>query len=72
MEEKKNVLSEADLIAFLDEHMGGGGGAEPYVQFSEVPRIIAVCVRFKQRRKVHRIDSEFFHMRNPRFHLLNS
>lgn len=27
MEEKKKVLSEADLIAFLDGHMGGGGGA---------------------------------------------
>ena len=27
MEEKKKVVSEADLIAFLDGHMGGGGGA---------------------------------------------
>ena len=27
MDEKKKVLSEADLIAFLDGHMGGGGGA---------------------------------------------
>lgn len=27
MEDKNKVLSEADLIAFLDGHMGGGGGA---------------------------------------------
>lgn len=27
MDEKKKVLNEADLIAFLDGHMGGGGGA---------------------------------------------
>ena len=27
MEDKKKVLNEADLIAFLDGHMSGGGGA---------------------------------------------
>ena len=27
MDEKNKVLSEADLIAFLDGHMGSGGGA---------------------------------------------
>ncbi len=27
MDDKNKVLNEADLIAFLDSHMGGGGGA---------------------------------------------
>lgn len=27
MDDKNKVLSEADLIAFLDGHMGSGGGA---------------------------------------------
>lgn len=27
MSEKKQIVTEEDLIAFLDSHMGGGGGA---------------------------------------------
>ena len=47
-------------------------GSQTHIHFAVVSGIIAVGIRLKQRRKIYRIDTHFFHMRYPVQHLQDS
>ena len=40
-------------------------GSQPHIDFSVIPGVITMCVRFKYGRKIDGIRSQLFHMRNP-------